>query len=533
MIARAPVPHVTHPKIVHAQKLGVVGRTLAPLITPFMLLWAVMAVLASRLFLNSPGVNVTSRAAIAPDGPPTDTGVWFVGGQAEKGPTNTWALLHNMTDFDAVYGDRFTPLPTLYDSVDTFFRDGGRQAYVIRVVGPGATKGTLTSVDRAGTPVPTIAVDALSEGAYSSEISREVVNGVGANTFALIIRSEGAIVEQSGDLANPAAAVAWAANSKFVRVRDLASASAAPTNNPAVSPATALSAGTDDRTSITDVHRTAALDKFTADLGPGQVSWPGATTTAIGNALQAHAQLRNRTAILDSPDTGVAGDMIATVANILLSPEPERCAVFGPQAIVPGLTPGTIRTVPMSAVVAGIMARNDAVNGTGTPAAGQNGQSRYAIDVTHTYSDADRKAANDAGVNIVKPLYGPITIYGYRTCSADLRWRSLADQRLRMEIANLAGIIGEEYVFQKIDPQGHTIAGYGGALKAMLTRFYNQGSLFGLTPDDAFSVNVGDSVNTILTKAAGELHAVLGLKMSPFAEMVFIEIVKVPITEPL
>jgi hypothetical protein len=57
--------------------------------------------------------------------------------------------------------------------------------------------------------------------------------------------------------------------------------------------------------------------------------------------------------------------------------------------------------------------------------------------------------------------------------------------------------------------------------------------LYGVTPDEAFVVDVGNEVNTDDTIAAGELHAVLAVRMSPMSEFVIIEVVKVSITENL
>jgi hypothetical protein len=63
--------------------------------------------------------------------------------------------------------------------------------------------------------------------------------------------------------------------------------------------------------------------------------------------------------------------------------------------------------------------------------------------------------------------------------------------------------------------------------------FYLAGSLFGTTPDEAFFVDVGETVNTPTTIANNELHAVIQLRMSPFGEEITIEIVKVLVTESI
>jgi hypothetical protein len=77
------------------------------------------------------------------------------------------------------------------------------------------------------------------------------------------------------------------------------------------------------------------------------------------------------------------------------------------------------------------------------------------------------------------------------------------------------------------------IAQFGGDLTGMLVPYYEAGALFGSSVDDAFYVDVGPTINTLATIAAGELHALLALRMSPFAEYVVIDIVKVATATPL
>lgn len=481
-----------------------------------------------------PGVNVSVRTASAPTGPSRDTGTWYVVGQAERGPVDRPVLVRNMTDFETYFGDRVA-YSELWDCMDVFFHNGGLRSYVQRYVGPAATQGTLVLEDRAGVPLDTLTVDSIEPGAHSADIAVQIADGDADDTFEIFVYYRDALKERSGDLASPTEAVAWAAaTSRWITVTDEDSATASPNNNPAVLAKTALSAGTDDRASATDTHRTNALALMGKELGCGQVSVPGATTDAIHTALNEHAAATNRTALCDAVDDGQEATLVAAaVAFRADNDEPERSELHAPRLIVPGLTAGTTRTVPMSPAIAALMARNDGVYGTSVPAAGRRGRLSYALDVTYEFTDDERETLNEAGVNIVRPLFGPMTMYGYRTLSTDQNWISLSDQRLRMEIVNDAYILGEEFVFDQIDGQGHTIAAYGGALTAMLAGYYNRGALFGATPDEAFQVNVGDSVNTIETLANRELRAVLEVRMSPFAEMVVIEIVKTPITQSL
>jgi hypothetical protein len=75
-------------------------------------------------------------------------------------------------------------------------------------------------------------------------------------------------------------------------------------------------------------------------------------------------------------------------------------------------------------------------------------------------------------------------------------------------------------------------ADFAAALTGMLQGYYLNGDLYGRFPGDAYSVNTGPQVNTPTTIANHELHAVLSVRMSEFAEMVAIEIYKKAITEP-
>lgn len=100
-----------------------------------------------------------------------------------------------------------------------------------------------------------------------------------------------------------------------------------------------------------------------------------------------------------------------------------------------------------------------------------------------------------------------------------------------MQIAAEADALGETYLFDEIDGQGRLIASYGGALTAMLMPYWNIGSLYGTTAEEAFQVDVGPSVNTPTTIADKQLRALVMVRPSPFAEMITIEIVKQQINE--
>jgi hypothetical protein len=327
-------------------------------------------------------------------------------------------------------------------------------------------------------------------------------------------------------------------------VSSTTSTAAAAAEAEAEPPARARRAGNGEAGTLAaaDTGVVTALGRLSKTLGPGQVFIADpvlAAAAANQSALLAHAAASNRVALLSTTD-GTAATLIAAGQGMQADANAQYGALFAPSAIVPGVTPGTTRTVPWAAVQAGIIARNDVTLDPNIASAGDNGVSLYAIGLyaaSPAYTDTDYANLNAAGVDMARFIYGVIECYGYRSLanpqSGMATWLEFGNCRLAMAITADAEAIGEGYVFAQLDGRGVTIADFGGELSAMLSGYWNDGALYGATAQDAFSVNVGPSVNTPTTIANGELHAILEVRMSTMAEWVQIAIVKVPTTQPL
>lgn len=479
-----------------------------------------------------PGVTVKSRATAPPRTAPTSTGPWFVAGLTSKGPTDRAVQIKSMTDYTQVFGPRVT-WGILYDALDAYFRKGGSEAWVSRVVGPAATVATVALPGAAA--APSLAADAIGAGASTLQaavVAGDAPGSVRIQVFDTAV-SAAVPVDESYDLLDVPGAVAWASKSDYIRLRALGAVL------PALIGPTALAGGNDDRAAITDAQRIAAFGLFLRGYGPGQVSYPGSTTAAIQSALLDHAQANNRFAFLDGPDSSVAATVRAAATGLQAGEDPDGRitwgAIFDAWTVDPGVVRNTTRTIPPCASAAALVARGDNAGGPNVPAAGALGELTNTLALSQPeWSDADRESLMNAGVNTFRTLYGGIRLYGYRTLAPEgSQWISLASARLRMAITAEAEAIGEQFMFAQIDGRGLKVAEFGGALTGMLSGYYARGSLFGDTPADAFSVDVGAAVNTPETLQANELHAVLTIKPSPFSEAVTIEIVKVPITESL
>lgn len=432
-----------------------------------------------------PGTQIIARDQAPPRStPPTQTGPWFAVGATATGPLEA-VLVRSLASYEATFGTRAGG-QTLYDSVDTFFKEGGSRVYISAV--------PTTPTALGAQAIDTSDLDTLTRPQLDK-------------------RAEAAGVENPQELAN-----------KDDVIRAIRAAAG---DRETAAPSVMLP---------TDIAT--ALDRFTSDLGPGQVSVPGVFDATTQQNLLTHAENNNRVALLDTDPAAVDAAAIVAAATALHTMEGARfAALFGPWAIVPGTAGSTSRQVPYSAVEAGIISRNEALGlNPNVPAAGVNGLAIYAYDVIARYTDLEYEQLNDAGADMARLIYGGVETYGYRSATdpvVDELWRNFGNSRLHIAIVAQADAIAERYVFAQIDGRGKKIAQFGSELSAMLASFYDQGALYGDTAEEAFQVDVGSSVNTPQTIADGELHAVLKVKMSPFAELVVIEIVRVALTEAI
>lgn len=465
-----------------------------------------------------PGVVVISGEDASASSPTVEIGTWFLTGFSEKGPSAEAVLIKSMGQYRRYFGDRVS-YGLLYDALDTFFREGGSRAYVGRVVGPEKASATVTLKDASEN---TLTVTAASAGEWGNSLT--VVTSVPeAGTFKIVVKLASAVVDESPKLSTNAEAVSWASTSEYIRLTDLG-------KGDPVAVEKTLSGGKDDHASATEENWKTALNLFTADLGPGQVSAPGRTTATAHENVGLHCEAKNRIGLLDGTDTPTVGTLTSQAATLRALGTARYLGLFAPWVTVPGVAAGTTRTVPPSAVVAGVMARNDSLGlNPNDPASGLNGVSRYAVGTSQSpWSDADRETLNDSGVNVVRVINGNVEIYGFRTLVnylVDDTWQFLSNARLDAFIKAKSAAVGERFVFRQIGKK--TPAEFGSALEGeVLLPLFEDEALFGDTFSEAGSADIGDSVNTEETLGEGKLRAVIRARMSPYAEVVEIEVVK-------
>lgn len=288
-----------------------------------------------------------------------------------------------------------------------------------------------------------------------------------------------------------------------------------------------------------DADAADALGLFTAGLGGGQVSIPGATDATTHAAIADHAVATDRTAILDGPDVDAAALVTAGEATRTAVAAAADEQVYGLFAAWPDLAAlaagGALRSVPPCGGVAGRINAVDARAGhAGAAAAGDQGwgagRLTAAVGVSRAYTDAEWDLLTDAGVNLLVPdPYGRVEIYGWRTGAEGLTPGSidpvrtfLHHQRLRMQIVAAGRSIGRAFVF-RLNDGPRLFAEFRHALDGYLLGLYDAGAFYGATPRSAFEVDtIGP--NTAAVTNAGRLLANVAYTPAGLAERVTVQI---------
>nr|WP_281383379.1 phage tail sheath C-terminal domain-containing protein [Pseudoxanthomonas broegbernensis] len=180
--------------------------------------------------------------------------------------------------------------------------------------------------------------------------------------------------------------------------------------------------------------------------------------------------------------------------------------------------------IPPSGPALGRYAYTDGTIGVWKSPAGVNdGAMRSVVSLALPLTDADQDTLNPNGINTLRNLinYGNV-IYGARTVSQDTQWTYLSVRRLFIFVEQSLKNSLQWVVFEPNDQQ--LWAGVTRDVSAFLNTLWQQGALFGATPQEAFFVTCDSSNNPPETRMLGQLYIDIGLAPVYPAEFVIIRI---------
>ncbi len=484
-----------------------------------------------------PGVTTTTAVR---SGPASDTAPaearYFCVGQFDRGLVGSAVQVRSVAELEYQFGTRVT-YGAGYDDLRTYFEEGGAEAYVSRVVGPAATKGTLMLQDKAGSPLNTLKIDAISAGAWSADVTVAVAAGtLGSNYYRLTVQGPVGDPEVYDNLATPADGETALTKSAWVRGTNQGSATAAPNNNPKILAATALSAGSDDRASITATHHTNALSVFGPELGTGCFGVPGQAAATVSAACIAHAKTYSRL-WLAATAVGQTDTQARTAAAGLLADGNDCAGLFWPWVKVP-LGGGATKLISPEGFVAGKRARKIIDVGVWEAPAGEAGIGNFIVGLEVETSKTVGDQCNAANVNVIRTVAGKPRLYGWRSLSPNTQNFYLLTSRDLLDVLRYQGeAILEPFVFKSIDGAGKLLGRIKGSLVALAEGYRRAGGLFELIDqvtgkqiDPGYSVDVGPSINTLANLQGNRVAAQLAVRPPGCAETIALLITKADLT---
>jgi len=469
----------------------------------------------------------------------------FLAGYAGWGPVNTPVVISSWLDYVRKFGG-FNANSWLDAAVYVLFNlYGGKTAIISRAVGAAAAVGTLTLDDRAGSPLDTLRVDAKYPSSYFDDIKVQVADGTTANTVKLIFTSVklqalGFLPETYDNFTIGTADITHVnQTSKLVNLTNLASATAAPNNRPAVLAATALTGGTDDFAGVNAAKYVAALGAFAdINLGGGQVAVPGINDSTVLAALKAHAELYQRLAIYDS----VYGEDVSEIlARDYSAARSAHAALYYPWVQMLDLSGnGNKKFYPPSIFAVGACAQVDRT--IGVHKAPANISALNAIDVernadgTPMFNDNARTQLNEKQINVIAPIGTEgIKIYGGRLFYPTGETRvQFVHQRRVLNLVYYTAKLGLTWAtFQVVDGTGKLFRDLRSSAANFLRSMWRAGALYGATEQEAFVATCDASNNPAEDLDLGIVKIQLGLKISPTAERIIVNIDSVPLSQDL
>lgn len=483
-----------------------------------------------------PGVNVTTstRSGAANPNVPS-SGRYFAVGQCERGSTTEPIKIRSLGEYELLCGSRVT-YGFLYDAAKMYFGDGGGEMYIARVVGTTPVKSTITLVDRAGSPLSTIRVDAKNPGQWANGWTVNIAAGTLASTVKVTLsNSAAAVVETWDNLADVAAICAR--TSAYVTFTNLLSATAAPNNLPAVGTFT-LASGTDDRATVTGASYVAGLALFTKDLEAGMVDVPGiagttaASASTVGAGLQAHAIANDRICVIN-PAVTDSRTQAMTLAQTFTTTTADGAMVGWPWA---EMIDGTAtRDMSLGPYMAAVRARAHSDYFPSQPAAGEFTRSKTISRLKFPVTDAELELANAAGVSVARTIGGTVQMYGWRSLSTDTDNYYFASRRDALNTLSFeARRRLRRFLFQTIDSRGQLAMRVENEVLGMIAGWAARGGFWELKRNDGVrTVNLDPGYAVKISYDGvqqNKLIVTLYVRFAPAAEVIEVQIVNLGLT---
>jgi len=494
---------------------------------------------------SRPGVYITERLlpATIPQGPSADAAGAVVAPFAQ-GP-ETVTRVTSWYDFTKYFGGYNAAYPATFQ-VAAFFRNGGRELYVQRLLASNAVKAGTDLVDSGS--AAQVAIDSKNAGTDGNNLRAVLSAGQVASTYTLTLYKESGV---ANDITDDILLERY----ENIVFDDATSSDYGPTVINVVSPnitvtvdsgyaGQSLTSATYPLTGGSNGTATASTDYTNYKAGGSSVftrfsnlerplvlflpvvNALASGVTGVFDAATSWAEDNNGFVVVDTdPDLTVANAVSAAAALA----DTSFAAVYYPHYFIAdplGRGAGALRKIGPSGAIAGVYLANDASRGVfkapaglGTPLLGA-----VVMERTFTSTELDTMNASTSPVNAIRALPGAgICVMGARTLKQDGTANKYVNMRrsliyIRKQLKNLT----EFAIFANNDE--NLWAQIRTTISAFLTEYKNQGGLRGATNADAFFIKCDGENNTAQSIANGEVRIQVGVSLQYPAEFVVIDL---------
>lgn len=462
-------------------------------------------------------------------------------GESQRGPT-TPVLVEDWASYRRLFGN-LDPSFDLGYAVYHYFTNGGRAAWVTRVVGEAATRAESVAVPyfpngTSAASASLFTATATGSGSWGNDLSVEVAQGNvlpsedEVPTFSLIVRYRGQEVERWLELStdpsrNRFAPLLINRSSSYVRLSAVSTAS--PSSQwvfPSV--VTSLSGGVDAAPTNADyIASFNAIDTVDASLLMNAV---GKTDQDIIQSLLNKAASRGDAFVIidPSPSDEDRADIEATVASYVGIANASYGAVYAPmlRMVDPNKSGvGAIRTTFPGGAVAGLYARTEVERTVAKAPAGFNADIRGAFGLSYPMTEADTGAlySGTPPVNLFKAIPGGgVVVNGARTLTKRDPDLYINVRRTLNYLKRNLKQLTEFAVFENNDER--LWVAINSRLSNFLNDFWQSGGLKGRSASDAFFITCDNTNNTPATIDQGIVNVDVGVALQYPAEFVVIRL---------
>lgn len=488
---------------------------------------------------SRPGVYISERLLPAPlPGGVSANAAGAIVAPFAQGP-ETVTLVNSWFDFVKVFGGYNASFPATF-GVGSFFQNGGKDLYVRRLLGAGATTSTVDIVTAGSAVVAT--VTAKNKGVDGSKLRVSVTAGTVASTYTLTVYREGSAVATPSNIADDILLERYenvifsdGTSSDFAEtVVNLVSPNITISNSASGTPALAtypLTGGSDGAAVATGDYTSTVFDSFAPLDRPLVIFLPALHTTVgapatVYDIATAWAADNNGFVVVET----AAGKTVAEAVSFAGSlTDTSSAAVYFPHLYITdpiGRGATALRIIGPSGAIAGLYLATDAARGPFKAPAGVGVGVRGVVAAERSFSSAELDTMNSSvsPVNPIRLVPGAgLSVMGARTLLQDGTANKYVNMRrsliyIKKNLQNLTQFAifenNDEILWSRI----RTI------VNVFLNDYRNQGGLRGSSPDQAYFVICDASNNSALQIQNGEVHVQIGVALQYPAEFVVIDL---------